>query len=155
MRIGEICTREVVYCERHTGIVEVAQLMRRHHVGDVIVADAVGDTLRPVGIVTDRDLAVEVLAQRADPDALTAHDLMSQDLELVREGEHVYDAIVRMREHGVSRLPVIDECDALIGVLTADDVNEFLAEELTLVAGIVPRQIAHEKTARSAPDITI
>lgn len=155
MRIGEICTREVVYCERATSVVELAQLMRRHHVGDVIVADAVGAKLIPVGIVTDRDLVIDVLAQRVDPAEVTARDLMRKGLALARETEAVYDAIVRMRDSGIRRLPVIDEHDCLIGVLTADDVTEFLAEELTALAAVGPRQVAHEQAARALPDIAV
>lgn len=155
MRIGEICTREVVFCERTTSVVELAQLMRRHHVGDVIVVDHVGDKLIPVGIVTDRDLVIEILAQQIDPETLMARDLMRKELALAREGEAVYDAIVRMSASGVRRLPVVDARDCLVGVLTADDVTEFLAEELTAVAGIVPRQVAHEKAARALPDIAV
>lgn len=146
MRIGEICTREVVYCDRTTGVPELAQLMRRHHVGDLIVADNRGGKLIPVGIVTDRDLVVEVLAQGVDPGSLTAGDLMTKSLKTAKEGEAVSDAIERMRRESIRRLPVIDDQGSLIGVLTADDVTEFLAEELTAVARISPRQLATERT---------
>ena len=101
----------------------------------------------PVGIVTDRDLVVQVLAQGVGPDALTANDLMSDELVTAVESEVVYDAIWHMRTKGIRRLPVVDERKYLIGVLTADDVTEFLAEELTEVARIVPRQVKLEKAA--------
>jgi CBS domain-containing protein len=97
MRIGELCTREVVYCERTTGAVEVAQLMRSHHVGDLVVVDRRNGRLRPVGIVTDRDLVVEVLARRVDPESVTAGDLMSAALVTAKQSEPVHDAIERMR----------------------------------------------------------
>ena len=147
MRIGEICTREVVHCGRDTSVAEIAQLMRNHHVGDVIVVEPHQGKLVPVGIVTDRDLVVQVLAQGVGPDALTANDLMSDELVTAVESEVVYDAIWHMRTKGIRRLPVVDERKYLIGVLTADDVTEFLAEELTEVARIVPRQVKLEKAA--------
>lgn len=156
MRIGELCTREVVYCERATGVVEVAQLMRSHHVGDLIVVDRCNGRLRPVGIVTDRDLVVEVLARRVDPDSVTAGDLMTTALVTAQETEPVHDAIERMRARAVRRLPVVDDEGLLIGVLTADDVTELLAEELTEVARIGLRQLAVEKSARARlPDNSI
>jgi CBS domain-containing protein len=150
MRIGEICTREVVYCERTTPVVDMADLMRRHHVGDLIVTEHRDGRLVPVGIVTDRDLVVEVLAQGIDPGSLTASDLMSKELATANQSEVIYDAIERMRAKGVRRLPVTDDQGCLIGVLTADDVTEFLAEELTGVARIGPRQVALEKAALDA-----
>lgn len=145
MRIGELCTREVVYCERTTGVVEVAQLMRHHHVGDLIVADRRDGRLLPAGVVTDRDLTVEVLAQQLDPDTLTAGDLMRKGLVTVKEAEPVEHAIERMRSRGVRRLPVVDEFGSLIGVLTADDVTEYLAEQLNAVTRIGPYGVALEK----------
>jgi len=148
MRIGEICTREVVQCERDAPVALIAQLMRNHHVGDVIVVDRKDNKLVPVGIVTDRDLVVQVIAQAVAPAGLAARDLMNEDLVTAEENEDVYDAIWHMRSKGIRRLPVVDAHKFLIGVLTVDDVVEFLAEELAQVARIVPRQIKLEGAAR-------
>jgi signal-transduction protein with cAMP-binding, CBS, and nucleotidyltransferase domain len=149
MRIAEICTRDVVHCARDTSVGDMARLMRNHHVGDLIVTDTRGGKLVPVGIVTDRDLVVEVLAERVDPEGVTAGDLMATDLVTATDTENVYDAIWHMRSRGIRRLPVLDAAThALVGVLTADDVTEFLAEELTQVARIAPRGAAQEKARR-------
>ena len=147
MRIGEICTREVVYCGRDANVTEVAQLMRNHHVGDLIVADTRDGMLVPVGIVTDRELVVRVLAEGVAPDVLTAGDLMTRRLVTAAESEQVHEAIERMRAEGVRRLPVVGAEGTLVGILSADDITEFLAEELTGVARIAPRQSVLEKTA--------
>ena len=122
--------------------------MRNHHVGDVIVVDRKDNKLVPVGIVTDRDLVVQVIAQAVAPAGLAARDLMNEDLVTAEENEDVYDAIWHMRSKGIRRLPVVDAHKFLIGVLTVDDVVEFLAEELAQVARIVPRQIKLEGAAR-------
>lgn len=148
MRIGEICTREVVHCERSESVALIAQLMRDYHVGDVIVVERKESKRIPVGIVTDRDLVVEVLAQGIDPNGIAAKDLMYSELATAEEGDDVYEAIMRMRTRGIRRLPVVDADGSLVGVLTADDVTEFLAEELTEIARIVPRQRRQEGTAR-------
>ncbi len=147
MRIGEICTREVVYCGPRDSVLEVAQLMRNHHVGDLIVAEWRDGLLRPLGVVTDRDLVVKVLAEGVAPETLTAADLMMRELVSAPEYELLHEAIARMRAHGVRRLPVIDAAGSLVGVLTADDVVEFLAEELSGVARIFPRQSELERSA--------
>lgn len=147
MRTGEICTREVVYCGRDASVLEVAQLMRNHHVGDLIVADSSGGRLAPVGIVTDRDLVVKVLAEGVAPEALTAGDLMTREVVTAEEAESVHEAIERMRVEKVRRLPVVGADKSLVGVLSADDITEFLAEELSRLAQIAPRQSVLEKTA--------
>ncbi|HTT11532.1 MAG TPA: CBS domain-containing protein [Burkholderiaceae bacterium] len=149
MRIGEICTREVVYCTRATAVAEAAQLMRNNHVGDLIVVDQRDGCLFPVGIVTDRDLVLEVLAENVDPATVKAGDVMGPDLATVRDTDVVYDAIATMRSKGIRRLPVVDARGCLVGVLTADDVAEFLAEELSGIARVAPRQLQVEEKRRA------
>jgi CBS domain-containing protein len=104
--------------------------------------------MTPVGVVTDRDLVVEILAKGANPDLLRAGDLIANEIVTAFESELVYDAIWHMRGKGIRRLPVIDSHNHLLGVLTADDVTAFLAEELTEVARIAHRQIKREEAAQ-------
>ena len=150
MRIGEICTRSVVTCGRDASALELAQLMRNHHVGDVIVVDEHEGKLTPVGVVTDRDLVVEVVAKSVNPDLLRAGDLIANELVTAFESELVHDAIWHMRSKCIRRLPVVDANNHLLGVLTADDLTEFLAGELTELARIVPRQIKLEQVTRDS-----
>jgi CBS domain-containing protein len=122
--------------------------MRNHHVGDVIVVDAVENGVVPVGIVTDRDLVVEVLAQGVDPDSVTAQDVMGGELVTAMAGEALDWAIWHMRSKGVRRLPVVDERRLLVGVLTADDVTRLLAQDLAEITRIVPSQVVIEQSVR-------
>jgi signal-transduction protein with cAMP-binding, CBS, and nucleotidyltransferase domain len=145
MHVGEICTRSVVTCSRGTSAREVAQLMSERHVGDVIVVDMQPDGSVPVGVVTDRDLAVSVIARGRDPDAVRAGELMNERLVTAVQTEGVYDAIWHMRSKGIRRLPVVDGHNRLLGVLTADDVTRFLADELSAVACIAPQQTQLEQ----------
>ena len=142
MHIGQICTRSLVTCKRDTSASELARKMRDQRVADVLVIDERGGRATPVGIVTDRDLMVEVIARGRDPDQLRAADLMRADLETGLDTELVYDAIWHMRKRQILRLPVVDAQGALVGVLTADDVAEFLASELTEVARLRKRNPA-------------
>jgi len=150
MRIGEICSRTVVTCRRDTRVTEVAKMMRDRHVGAVVVVESPGDQRpRPVGILTDRDLVVQVMAKGANPDELLAGDLVAGLLTRASERETVYDAVWHMRGHGVRRLPVVDDHDGLVGILAADDVMRVLAEAMMDVSRTVPVQIERERVTRS------
>jgi len=130
MHISEICTRSLVTCTRDTPAAELARKMRDQHVADVLVIEDRAGRPAPVGLVTDRDLVVEVIARGRDPNQVRAAELMCANLETVRDSELIYDAIWHMRKRQVLRLPVVDAHGGLVGVLTADDVAEFLASEL-------------------------
>jgi CBS domain-containing protein len=77
MSIGEVCSRNVIYATREATVAAAAKLMRQHHVGDVVVIHQEGAERMPIGIVTDRDIVVEVVALGVDPYAVTLGDLMS------------------------------------------------------------------------------
>ena len=149
MYISEICTHDVVTCARGAGVQELAQLMRDRHVGDVVVVERGEDGAVPVGILTDRDIVVRVVAKGLDIDAVTAGDLMGEPLTTAFDSEGVYDAIWRMRNGGIRRLPVIDARGVLIGVVTMDDIAAHLATELADMVRIVPSQGRREQQALS------
>ncbi len=141
MRLGELCARQVLTCEAGLSAAQVAALMREHHVGDVVVVRplAPGQGHEPVGIVTDRDLVVQVMAKGVDPESVTAGDLMSP-VSTALDSEMVYDAIWRMRRKGFRRLPIVNEQRGLVGLATVDDLAQFLAEALTELARVSPQQ---------------
>jgi len=139
MRIGEICSRDVVSCKADFSALELARLMRDEHVGSVIVVDDSDGQEVPVGIVTDRDLVVQVLATGVDPEVVTAGDMMKPACTVL-ESEVVYDAIWTMRRAGARRLPVVDGSNSLYGIVSVDDLSQFLAEELTELSRISPQQ---------------
>lgn len=149
MAIGEICNREIVVVTRETSVAEAAQLMRQHHVGDVVVVMEEGGRRTPVGILTDRDVVVEVVAVRLDPAALTVGEIMAPELATVREDTGVFEAIRYMRDKGVRRMPVVGEGGDLIGILALDDLLDLLAEELGALARLVARE--QNKEARFRP----
>jgi CBS domain-containing protein len=144
MAIGEICNREVIVVAPETTISEAAQLMRQHHVGDVVVVTEAGGRRQPVGIVTDRDVVVEVVATGLDPAVLTVGDIMVPDLATVPEKTGVFEAIRYMRDQGVRRMPVVGEDGSLIGILALDDLLELLGEELGALARLVAREQGKE-----------
>ena len=107
MPIGEICIREVTICNRATTVLESAQLMRRYHAGDLVIVDESGGKRIPVGLITDRDIATSVIAMQLDPTTITAGDLISREIVVVREDQGVFETIGHMR------LMVCGECPSL------------------------------------------
>jgi CBS domain-containing protein len=144
MPIGEICIREVIICNRSTSVLEAAQLMRRYHVGDLVIVDEIAGKRIPVGLITDRDIVLSVIAAQLDPSAVSAGDLISREVVVVREDQGVFETIEHMRAHGVRRMPVVDQQGALVGILAIDDLMELLAEELSKLPKLVSREQAQE-----------
>ena len=148
MRVGDVCTRSVgVTCRRETSAVELAQIMRDRHVGDVIVVDEGETGPTPIGIVTDRDLVVLVLANGVSPEGLQAGNLFKGTLVTALQSDDIYDAIWCMRSRGVRRLPIVNASNCLVGVLTLDDVTRLLAEALGEVGRISLYQARREEVA--------
>jgi CBS domain-containing protein len=148
MPIGELCIREVVFAIRKTSITEAAQLMREYHVGDLVVVDLVGGKRVPVGIVTDRDIVVKIIGESLSVDDFTVGDIMSQQLISVQEKDGVIETIRLMRAHGIRRIPVITKEGGLAGIISVDDMLDLLAEELTELAKVAPREQAIEAQTR-------
>lgn len=148
MPVGEICNREVVIVTRQTPVIEAARLMRRYHVGDLVVVDELAGRRRPVGIVTDRDIVIEVVAMEVAPESLCVGDIMSTELATVRETEGVFETIRYMRDKGVRRMPVVDRDGWLQGIVTLDDLLALIAEEMGELARLIRREMHREQTTR-------
>lgn len=148
MAIGEICNREVVVIEAGTTVAEAAQLMREHHVGDLVVVREYSGRNEPIGIVTDRDLVVEVMAAEIDPSTLSVGEIMGLELVKVSENTGVFEAMSYMRDKGVRRMPVVDARGGLAGLVTLDDLLELLSEELAELSKLTRREQAKEAGTR-------
>lgn len=135
MPIDDLARSDVVTADRETAIADLAATMDETDVGCVVITD--GET--PVGIVTDRDLTVRVLATGDDPDERTAEDVMSEDLLTIQRNAGFYEAADLMSDKGIRRLPVCED-DALVGIITADDLTELLADEEQKLAEIIRAQ---------------
>lgn len=147
MPVSEICNREVVTAERRNSALEAAKLMREHHVGDVLVVERNGTNV-PVGIVTDRDLVVEIMAAGLNPETIYVEDIMVPELATVKESAGILEALQFMREKGVRRLPVVNNSGNLIGIVTLDDLLELLSEELLELAKLVKHEQKVEVVSR-------
>ena len=148
MRVREMCKFAPVTCGRNTSARDVAALMRERHVGDVVVVEDRDGGVVPIGVLTDRDLAVELMATGIDPASVCAGDLLTRECVTVLASDMAYDAIWQMRRCAIRRLPVVDVHGHLVGIVTMGDLNRFLAHELDELAQVVPRQSAEEARVR-------
>lgn len=148
MPIAQICSRGVVIASPDDSLRTVAELMRVHHVGSVIVTRDDAGLCRPLGIITDRDIVLALVAKDVSPDAVSAGDVMSEPLETIDENDEVWTALERMRSRGVRRLPVLGAQGELVGIVSADDLLELVAEEISGLARIIGREQRLEVSRR-------
>jgi CBS domain-containing protein len=142
MTAGEVCNREVVIAGPDDSVVDAARRMRDFHVGDLVVVD---DGRHPIGILTDRDITVGVVAESpARLESLRVGEAMTPAPVTAEESDSLESALKRMRSFGVRRLPVVNERGGLEGILTFDDVLELTSEEMRDLTQLVSRERQQE-----------
>lgn len=147
-QLKDFATSVVAVVEPETPALVVAQLMRKHHIGALVVVDA-SEKRRPVGIVTDRDLVLELMAEGLDPAVFTAGDIMSVDLVMATPDMDAMDAVQLMKTHRLRRLVIADDEERLVGIATMEDVLELLTRELANLAAGLAGARDREITERS------
>jgi len=153
MRAGEICVRDVVTALEHESVLAAAQRMAEYDVGDlIVVVEQLPALPRPIGIVTDRDLVVQVLAR---PDRLPANvtvgDVMRRQLVLALEDDDVEHVLAKMRERAIRRIPIVDVGGGLQGVLSIDDVLGWMRDQIQAATKTVERQGRGPGRSRATP----
>lgn len=149
MNIGEYCNRDVVTISPSESLRAAAELMREHHVGGVVVVDRDGGYVAPIGMLTDRDIVVEILAEGIGLDDVTVGDAMSREPVTAREDEDLVTTLEHMRKNGVRRLVIVNEKDELAGIITVDDFLGLIAKELAEVFALVVREQQQETKRRA------
>lgn len=148
MLLKDLCTPDVVACTPDRSVLHAARLMRQQHVGDVVVVEDEETDRSPIGVVTDRDIVVEVLGKELDPARVTLRQIMRTPVVIASSTETVAQAVQRMVIHGVRRIPVVDESSRLAGILCLDDLWKGLAAQAASFAEIVTREQDREHRAR-------
>jgi CBS domain-containing protein len=150
MNVSSICSRKAVTVRRSDELVKAAQLMREQHIGYLVVVepDAGNGLLHPVGVLTDRDIVITVVARETDPRTLRVADVMTQPPVTVNTDDSMDQALHEMRRFGVRRLPVIDKHREVVGILSLDDVLSALASQMQNVAGSIRNEQLIEGTLR-------
>ena len=148
MFIGEICNRDVVIASRDTSVTELARLMREQHVGSIVITKEQNQCQIPIGIITDRDLVIELLSKDIDISKVSAADIMNTELTTVRESNHIHDTLKLMRGKGIRRIPVVNDENVLVGILTVDDLLDVVISELDDIVNLVNVEQKREKQLR-------
>jgi CBS domain-containing protein len=150
MNVGNLCQRQPVTVRPFDDLTTVSRVMRERHVGCVVVVapDVRDNAFKPVGVLTDRDIVVAVVAREADPKVLVAGDVMTREPVVAFEEESLGAALKKMRKVGVRRLPVLGKQEELIGVISIDDIIDALVAELEDVAGSIRSEQLIEHSLR-------
>ena len=149
MMLSAVCTLDVASCSPRISILEAARIMRQKHTGDLVVVDDGGeDAQEPIGVITDRDIVVDVLANGLNPATTTVGSIIRHPVVVAHDSEDAATALERMRTHGVRRIPIVSQHNHLIGILTVDDLLKLLATEAGTLTEIVSRQPHHERLAK-------
>ncbi len=150
MMVGSLCKTDVITVTAEQTVAAAARLMRERHVGLLVVVDA-GEfkpDLKPVGVLTDRDIVTAVVAKDADARALKVGDIMTRHPVLAGESNYLEGTLRLMRDAGVRRAPVVGSRGQLTGILSLDDVIAAAATQLTDVAGAFLNEQTHERATR-------
>jgi len=148
VQLKDLLSYEVVCCTAESTAAEAAQLMRERHVGDLVVVQENGNGRQPLGLVTDRDLVVDVMARRLDPTAVRVSTLVRTPVVIAQEDEDSADVIERMRMHGVRRIPVVGEGGAVVGIITSNDLLRALNTEVATLLDVVQKGQRNEQHRR-------
>ena len=149
MNIASICSRRLVTVDRSATLQQAALLMREHHVGSLVVTEADEAGEHVVGIVTDRDFAIEVLARGVDAASVEMGRIVDGRIVSAQHDSGVMEAIELMRAAGVRRLLVRGSDRQVLGMLSFDDLLEACVAELEALAGVLRKSQQREITERS------
>ncbi len=129
--LKQIAVKPVITASARMTIAEAAHAMKQKNVGALIVVNAG----RPLGVLTDRDIVVDVVAAGKDPDAVLVSEVMRKKPATLREDLGLMDAARIFAKTGVRRLPVVDKAGRVSGIVALDDLMMLLGNEMGLVAG--------------------
>lgn len=138
MSVGRICTRYVDLADPEETVQAAARRMLERKVGTLVILD---QAKRPVGLLTDRDLVLRVLAQGQDPRQTSVGAVMTKEPKTVTEGTPIEQALALMRSGAFRRLPVVGGDGTLVGLVSLDDILSLLAEALREVGTLVEREM--------------
>jgi CBS domain-containing protein len=150
MNVGDICQRNVVTVRDFDELTSAARLMREKHVGYVVVIEPAFEegTFKPMGVLTDRDIVVSVVAREGDVRALRVSDVMTREPLVAQESASIATALQQMKRVGVRRVPVVGDHGQLVGVLSLDDALEALVAELQDLSGSIRSEQLVEHSLR-------
>jgi CBS domain-containing protein len=146
--IGRFCVHNVVTVTRETAIAEAAKLMRKHHIGALVVVEQSREGPVPVGVVTDRDIVIEIVGAGLSPETVKVSEILQRPVVTVQQEAGYAEAVRSMSVNGVRRMPVVDANGALVGIITIDDILHQLAGPLLALGELAGRERHYETETR-------
>ncbi len=125
MKLNEIFPKKLVTADPSESLTTIAQRMQEHNVGSVVVVE----NRRPVGIVTDRDIALALGARGFTPKD-PVKKVMCGHVQTISQDAGIFGATRHLREAEVRRLPIVDKDGCLVGIVSSDEVLQFLGREI-------------------------
>jgi CBS domain-containing protein len=141
MNVGDICSKNIVYVLQQDSVLDVARIMRKKHVGSVVVVENMHGEIRPQGMITERDLVLEVLIAKLDPSVVKAEDILTCELICVTETHDIKEAIKYLRYYGVRRAPVVNVNGILVGLFSIEDSLSILSKEFTETVKLLSNEL--------------
>ena len=126
----DVMKAKVITVSPSTPVSEAALLMRNEDIGALVVVDTAG---RPVGIITDRDIVISIVADGDNPADFVVEDIMSKNLHLVQEDESIFEILKILGKHSIRRVPVLRK-GKLVGIVSVDDLIVVITTELSNLA---------------------
>jgi CBS domain-containing protein len=145
MAIDEFYETAVITITKEASIQEAATLMRENNIGNIIVVDEEGNSPTPIGILTDRDIVIKVIAERADVNNVTVGEVMAENIQVFLKEEGVKEILNEMKEKEIRRAPIVDKNGKLVGIVTVDDLLILISHELNDLVEVIRRQGAGQK----------
>lgn len=148
MKVGQHCKRSVISIRTTADVAEAAKLMRQQHVGFLIVCKEGEGIEKPVGVLTDRDIVLQVTAKDVDPHSVTVQDVMTRQPLIASEADELGDVLQAMRLAGIRRVPVVDVGGMLTGIFAVDDAIDLVTGLLCDISGSIKSEQRQERMAR-------
>lgn len=134
MSLARFCRKTVAVIQSTQSVAEAAEQLRDRHVGALVVVE---EELRPVGMLTDRDIVTRVVAERKDATAVLVSDVMSPRPAVAHVDDTLDQTLFTFKKRGVRRLPIVDALGRMVGLVSIDDVLVLLSAELDQTAAAV------------------
>ncbi len=132
LKVGDIMTKKVVVVPMGASLLDAAKLMRKNEIGSIIIVEGV-EGKRAKGIITERDIVHKVIAKGLDSTRTVVDDIMSKPLRVVKPETTIEDAAKAMRENRIKRLPVVNDDNELIGIISEGDIMKIFPIVVDLI----------------------
>jgi CBS domain-containing protein len=137
--------RDVVCLTQNSSAFDAAMEMLKNHVGDVVVTDETNGAQIPIGIVTDRDIVIHSIAKKRNPETVKLSEIMTSRIVTAFEEDDIGTLVKLMTEEGIGRLPIVDRSGALVGILSAKRLYQYLAQSLCELSSLSVQQQSREE----------